>query len=162
MGIALATSTEQPDYSRAVAEAFPDIDCRHRPVAEFVIVQFRLEKGVTDGGIILTDEAKQTVKDNTQVARVVKIGPGAFCNRQTGEPWPSGAWYNVGDFVRAPKYGGDRWSVRYDATIPEHKRGTMIVPERTQAYDVEFALFKDLDIRTIVEGNPLSIRAYVL
>ena len=27
------------------------------------------------------------------------------------EPWPEGNWVEVGDFVRMPKWGGDRWEV---------------------------------------------------
>ena len=139
----------KPSPMTALDEAFPDVDCGHKPLAEFVIVQIRAAKRKTAGGIILAAEGRDTELDNTQVAKVVAIGPAAFTNRSTGEPWAGGAWYKVGDFVRAPKYGGDRWVVSHETT----ENGQRVVDK------VQFALFKDLDQRALVIGDPLAVKA---
>ena len=144
-----------------LAAAFPAVDCGHQPFAEFVIVQIRRARARTSGGIELIEDSRQTETDNTQVAKVVAIGPLAFTHRSTGEPWPGGAWYSLGDFVRCPKYGGDRWKISISITEPERKVGSMLIPPKTFTDTVEFALFKDLDIRTKVVGNPLAVKAYL-
>ena len=141
--------TSQVLTRTALDEAFPDVDCGHKPLAEFVIVQIRVAKRKTAGGIILAAEGRDTELDNTQVAKVIAIGPMAFTNRSTGEPWAGGAWYQVGDFVRAPKYGGDRWVVPFERI----ENGKPIVDK------VQFALFKDLDQRALVVGDPLAVKA---
>lgn len=160
MSVAAVKHTAET-IAQAVADAFPEVDPRHAPVAEFVIVQLRLAKTITSGGIHLIEDSVQTESDTTQVAKVIRIGPGAFRRRDNGEQWATGAWYKVGDFVRAPRYGGDRWKIDHLKVIPERKVGTMIVPEQKITQKVEFALFKDLDIRLIIEGNPLDLKAYV-
>jgi co-chaperonin GroES (HSP10) len=146
----------------AIEEAFPVVDCRHEPYSCFVIVQLRASKNTTRGGIILPDDARHTEQDNCQVAKVIKLGPGAFKSRDDRmEPWPEGPWYAVGDFVRAPKFGGDRWSVSYEQVIPEHTVSGVKVPAKTESGDAVFMLFKDLDIRAKVIGDPLTIKAYL-
>jgi hypothetical protein len=49
-----------------------------------------------------------------------------------------------GDFVRVPKYGGDRWEVainRDDSAM--------------------FVIFNDLDIIGQVTGDPLTVKAFI-
>ena len=106
-------------------------------------MQVRVAKKKTAGGIMIVDEVRKTEAANTQVSRVVAMGPLAFKNRNTMEAWPEGAWCNVGDFVRTPKYGGDRWTV-------VHKEDE----------EVEFVIFNDLDIVGRVTTDPLKIRAF--
>jgi co-chaperonin GroES (HSP10) len=81
---------------------------------------------------------------NTQIAKVVATGPLAFKNRTTLETWPEGSWCEVGDFVRVPKYGGDRWSEKID-----------------NENDILFVIFQDTDIIGSVYGDPLKIKAYI-
>ena len=57
------------------------------------------------------DETQQTLKFNETVAKVVQIGPLAYKNPDTLEPWPEGPWCKVGDIVRTIKYGGDRFVI---------------------------------------------------
>jgi len=93
-------------------EAFPDVDPGAIPVGGRVLVQWRNSKStVTASGIVLVEETKETEKWNNQVAKVVAVGPLAFKKRDTLEPWPEGNWIEVGDYVRMPKWGGDRWEV---------------------------------------------------
>ena len=104
---------DEPDL-RSEKECFPDIDVGIQVSGDRVLVQLRREKTTSKGGIILVDETKQTLRFNETVAKVVQIGPLAYKNPDTLEPWPEGPWCNVGDLVRTIKYGGDRFVVNPD------------------------------------------------
>jgi co-chaperonin GroES (HSP10) len=124
-------------------EAFPNLDAGVRPFGSRVLVQVRRAKSKTKGGIILAGETRDTEMWNTQVAKVVALGPIAFKNRNTMDPWPEGAWVSVGSYVRAPKYGGDRWSVTTDDG------------------EIIFAMFNDLDLLGEITGDPLAMKAFL-
>lgn len=128
----------------ALAEAFPAADAGVQPFGSRVLVQIRTPKSRTAGGIILDTGSRDTEKWNTQVARVVAVGPLAFRNRNDQTPWPEGAWCTEGEYVRVPKYGGDRWEV----TLPDGESAL-------------FVIFNDLDIIGRVTGDPLAIRAFI-
>lgn len=125
-------------------DAFPKVDPGIKPFGSRVLVQVRRAKRKTKGGIILADEARDTEQWNTQVARVVALGPLAFKNRNTMEPWPEGNWVEIGSFVRAPKYGGDRWGVTYE-----------------DGEEIIFVLVNDLDLLGLVTGDPLAMKAFL-
>lgn len=133
-------------HEDAMSFAFPDIDCGVKPYGSRVVVQIRRPKTVTDGGIVIPDEARETEKWNTQVSKVVMLGPAAFKNRDTLEPWPEGDWCQAGTFVRVPKYGGDRWEV----PVPDAPHDPAL-----------FALFNDLDLLGEFSGNPLKVKAFI-
>lgn len=124
-------------------DAFPPCDPGVQPFGSRVVVQLRSAKRKTKGGIILTDETREIDQWNTQVAKVIAVGPLAFHNRNTLTPWPEGDWCKPGDFVRVPKYGGDRWSAKVDDE------------ERL------FVIFNDLDLIGRVDGNPLAMKAFI-
>lgn len=128
-----------------VDDAFPNVDPNCIPCGSNIVVQLKRSKSVTAGGIILVSDSKQTEQWNTQVAKVVRVGPLAYRSRDTMQPWPEGAWVKEGDFVRVPKYGGDRWTV---PTGPEDDS------------EIHFIMFNDLDVRAIVP-DPLSMKAYI-
>lgn len=128
-------------------QAFPPVDPEHIPLGSLVLVQVRHALSESAGGIIIDTETRKTERDNTQVAKVISYGPIAFCNRNTGAPWPEGAWCQPGDFVRIPKYQGERWSVN-----------VKLADGKDEA--VEFALFKDIALLAKIT-NPLSIRSYL-
>ena len=125
-------------------EAFPAIDPGVEPFGSRVLCQIRLAKKKTAGGIILTGDTKDTETWNTQIAKVVSIGSLAFKNRNTQETWPEGSWCEVGDFVRVPKYGGDKWTVKIN-----------------DDEEVIFVILNDLDLIGKVTGDPLAIKAFV-
>jgi hypothetical protein len=64
------------------------------------------------------------------------------------EPWPEGAWCEVGDYIRVPKWGGDRWEV-----------------EVTGEDDFEdpalFMILNDHEVIAKVTGDPLEMRAFI-
>ena len=81
------------------------------------------------------------------IGKVIAIGPLAFRKRDSMDPWPEGAWAQVGDFVRVPKWGGDRWEVDYEID------GT--------AGKALFTFFNDHELIGRVTGDPLKIKAFI-
>ncbi len=143
-------TTNEPVASNEaeLQEAFPDVDPGAIPVGGRVLVQWRNSKStVTASGIVLVEETKETEKWNNQVAKVVAIGPLAFKKRDTLEPWPEGNWIEVGDYVRMPKWGGDRWEVVWgDARL-----GQIAL----------FSVFNDHEVIAKVTGDPLKVKAFI-
>jgi len=134
--------------SDELTEAFPEVPAGVTPYGSRVLVQVRTAKKKTAGGIILTDEGVDTEKWNTQVAKVLSLGPVAFKNRNTLESWKEGDWCKPGDFVRVPKYAGDRWLV----PTTDDKNGPAAM----------FVIFNDLDIIGRIDGDPLAVKAFVI
>lgn len=93
----------------ALQEAFPDVDPGVHPLGTRVLVQIRLVKSKTSGGILLHTDTKEFNRVNTQLGRVLRVGPISFRNRETGQLWPEGVWAKPGDYIRLPRYGGDRF-----------------------------------------------------
>ena len=131
-------------------EAFPPVDPGCAPLGGRVMVQFKqVPKQTTESGIILVQDTKDTEKWNTQVAKVIAVGPLAFKKRDTMEDWPEGTWAKVGDFVRVPKWGGDRWEVPY---------GEVVNGEQDMAL---FSVFNDHELISKVTGDPLKVKAFL-
>ena len=128
----------------AMREAFPEASPGIIPFGSRVLVQIRTPKTKTASGIIIDNGSRDTEKWNTQVARVVSVGALAFKNRNTMDSWPEGSGCSPGNYVRVPKYGGDRWEVP--------------LPNGESAL---FVIFNDLDIIGQVTGDPLAIRAFI-
>jgi len=128
----------------ALKEAFPTADPGIRPFGSRVLVQIRTPKTKTTSGIIIDTGSRETERWNTQIAKVIHIGPLAFKNRNTMDPWPEGSWCAEGDYVRVAKYGGDRWEVE----LPGGEKAMYVI-------------FNDLEIIGRVTGDPLAIRAFI-
>jgi co-chaperonin GroES (HSP10) len=125
-------------------EAFPPCDAGVKPFGSRILCQIRTPKTKTKGGIIITEDMRETEHYNTQVAKVIDIGSLAFKNRNTMESWPEGSWCEVGDFVRVPRYGGDRWSVK-----------------TADGEEAIVVIFNDLDLVGKVTGDPLAVKAFL-
>ena len=132
-----------------IAWAFPSVDPGAKPLGGRILVQLRrTKKKATSAGIILVEETKETEKWNNMVAKVIEIGPLAFKNRDTMQGWPEGAWCSVGDYIRVPKWGGDRWEVK--------------IPGEDDLEDPAlFMILNDHEIIAKVTGNPLEMRAFI-
>lgn len=129
---------------QSLDDAFPNVDPMVKPLGNRILVQIRTPKNKTKGGIILTEDVQEDELWNEMTAKVIALGPLAFHNRETLKPWPEGEWCKVGDFVRVPKWGGDR--------IMRGKIG-----------DSNFALFvifNDHEVIAQVTGDPLELKTY--
>jgi co-chaperonin GroES (HSP10) len=132
-----------------LAWAFPSVDPGAKPLGGRILVQLRrTKKKATSAGIILIEETKETEKWQNMVAKVVDIGPLAFKHRDTMQAWPEGSWCSVGDFIRVPKWGGDRWEVK--------------VPGEDEVEDSAlFMILNDHEVIAKLTGDPLAMRAFL-
>jgi co-chaperonin GroES (HSP10) len=149
--IVLIESAQQPSDPTEMAWAFPDVSPGQRPYGGRVIVQLRrIKKDVTVGELklVLATETKENEKWNNMIGKVVAIGPLAFKNRDTMQPWPEGVWADIGDFVRVPRWGGDRW----ERNVPG---------EAADTEPVLFMTINDHEIIAAITDDPLSFKTYV-
>jgi len=143
------TPLRKPDQT--LEEAFPHAEPGWLPFGDRVLVQLRTPKNRTAGGIVLPAESKDQERWVTTVAKVIALGPLAFRNRTTLEAWAEGVWAKPGDFVRCPKWGGDRWEV----PLGEAQWDT----DNTARY----AVFRDHEIIAGLKAgdDPLRFKDYV-
>lgn len=145
--VAFEANNDAPD-PKELEWAFPPVNPGMQPFGGRVVIQLRRIKKKTAGKIILVEETKEAEKWNNMIGKVVAVGPLAFKNRDTMQPWPEGTWAEIGDYVRVPKWGGDRWEIR--------------VPGEDDLEDpVLFMTLNDHELISKVTSNPLSFKAYV-
>lgn len=142
----MGTESFLADDGQTLADAFPDVRPDAEPLGNRVLVQLRRTAKKTKGGIVLVEETKDTVRWNNQVARVVALGPLAFRNRETLQPWLEGIWVKPGDFVRVPRWNGDR----------------IEVPVQGSDDPVTFVAFNDHELIMRITGDPLRVKTYIL
>ena len=131
-----------------LAWAFPSVDPGAKPLGARILVQLRrTKKKATSAGIILVEETKETEKWNNMVAKVIDIGPLAFKKRDTMEPWPEGSWCEIGDYLRVPKWGGDRWEVAVEGEKDEDP--------------ALFMVLNDHEVIAKLTGDPLAMKAFI-
>jgi co-chaperonin GroES (HSP10) len=132
-----------------LAWAFPSVEPGAKPLGGRILVQLRrTKKKATSAGIILIEETKETEKWQNMVAKVIEVGPLAFKHRDTMQSWPEGSWCEAGDYIRVPKWGGDRWEVK--------------VPNEDDLEDPAlFMILNDHEAIAKVVGDPLAMKAYL-
>ena len=139
------TDSTVAGYAADLEDAFPLVDPGAIPLGARVLVQLRkAKKRMTQSGIILPEETRDTERAQNPVAKVIALGPLAFKKRDTMEPWVEGIWCEVGDFLRVPKWTGDRWAVPHG-----------------DDENVEFMVLNDHEVIAKITGNPLDVRAFV-
>jgi hypothetical protein len=155
----------QYDY-KSLDEAFPKIEPGIKPFGTYALFQIRHAKRFTKGGLELVESARSTEYYNTQIAKCIALGQLCFKVARnvddpiSGEPaeklfdYAEGPWFKPGDFVRIPKYGGDRF------TAPHTYKIDIGGDTETVHEDIIFVMFKAKDILGLVTGDPLSIRAF--
>lgn len=132
-------------YTPAMRAAFPDVAPPYGvPFGYLAMLQLRLPLQVSQGGIIIPELEQDNERYRTQAALVRAIGSQCFHDRQTGDPWKEEPWYAVGDFIRCPMYGGDRFDVAIPGVGGDAK--------------VTFVFIKECDAIAPVVGNPLTIK----
>jgi|GEM_PF-540595 len=139
-------------YSDELQFAFPDVIPPYVPLGTRILVQLRTPGSVKILGngtkFYLPDETVDYEKMVVQTALVRSLGPAAFKNRATMQNWPEGDWCVPGEFVRIPRYGGDRIAV---ALNDEYKR------------EVIFMTMEDKDVIGLIPVgyDPLSVKQVV-
>lgn len=154
------------DYKN-IGEAFPEVEPGMKPFGHLGLFQIRRPKKFSAGGLELPADARATEYYNTQVAKVIALGALCFKTvRNVGDgeeifDWPEGPWFQPGDFVRVPKYGGDRYSIK--AKVIEHQ--PLIGSKGSAEVEIEdeiiFALFKVKDVQGVITCDPRVIKAYL-
>lgn len=127
-----------------VMRHFPEIVPKVLPTGARILCQLMSMPTTTASGIVLAPETKETDRWNCQVARILAIGPLAFCNRETAMPWKEGMWAEPGDFVIVPRWGGNRRTVKVNDE------------------PIYFVTVNDHEIIERVYGNPLQLETYIL
>lgn len=129
-------------YTPEYQEAFPDVlPPFGTPFGSLVLLQLRCPRTKLGKGLLVAaDETKDIERYRVQAVLVRGMGAMAFHDRKTLKPWPEGAWYKPGDFVRGPLYGGDRFDVKTDA-------GTL----------VSFILVEASDVIAPITGDVLTV-----
>src|SRR6185295_13980559 len=92
-------------YESELDWAFPKVDPGATPLGGRVLLQIRRVKKSSAGGLVIVEETRETERWNTQIAKLVAVGPLAFKKKDDLTPWPEGIWAEIGDFVRCPRYG---------------------------------------------------------
>lgn len=156
---------ETPEFRQHLAdleEAFPNVDPGVTPLGSRVLVQLRSakkSKKITrdDGSeavLHFTDYSQEVERDVQQVARLIALGPLAFRDKKTLEPWPECTvdgkfvpWASPGDYIKVPKYGGDK---HY-----------MPIPGRHADDRAVFVVINEHEIISKITCNPLHIIAYL-
>jgi co-chaperonin GroES (HSP10) len=125
-------------------DAFPAADPGAKPFGNRVLVQMRSPKHRTEGGLYIPEESRDQERWMTTIAKVIEVGPLAFRDRTSMEAWPEGVWAQAGDFVRVPKWGGDRWAIKL-------------------GHDVEarYVIYRDTELMAKITGDPLVFKDYV-
>lgn len=139
-------ATGQDASGSSLDEAFPTVDPQFVPFGSKVLVQLRRVLSKSKGGIILSTDTKDTEAWNMQIGKIISTGPLAFKNRKSGEAWPEGTWAEVGDFVRFPRWNGDRLTVKVD-----DDRGDPVV----------VLILDDHNLLGKYTGNPLEVRSFI-
>lgn len=144
----MSDSTEALNNAE-LAWAFPSVDPGAVPLGGRILVQLRrTKKKATSAGIILIEETKEAEKWQNMVAKVLAIGPIAFKHRDTMLPWPEGTWVEVGDYIRVPKWGGDRWEVQVPGEDPLEDKAL-------------FMVLNDHEVIAKLTGDPLAMKAFL-
>lgn len=131
---------------QSLKDAFPELPHPVTPFGGRVLVQVRRLAQKSAGGLILIENTRDTAKWNTQTAKLVALGPLAFKNRNDGEAWPEGIWAKVGDYVRIPRWDGDRIEVFIEG----------------EQDPVIFVTLNDAQLIGRVNGDPLAQLIYEL
>lgn len=100
-----------------VEDLFPEIELNEIALGDNIVVQMKTPPKQSKGGILYSAETQDIEEYSSTVGKVLDIGPTAFHffsqNDESNKPWPGGAWFKVGDFVRLPRHGGQRIESAY-------------------------------------------------
>jgi len=84
---------------------FPDVNHGIVPTGGTVLIQGKFIPSTTKSGIILHDDLRQSETYDIVIGKIVAMGPLAYKNKETLEPYKEGNWCEVGDYVFMPRSG---------------------------------------------------------
>jgi len=134
-----STSTKRAAYIDA---HFPVVRHGCKPNGANVFVQLRMVPKKS-GMIELPQQTRDFNEQQTCLGLVLAIGPSAFKDRDSGQPWHEGPWYAVGDLVMVKRHQGRRFATPVPGTD-----GERVVIAVINEYDVDSTVdadFEDLD-----------------
>ena len=150
-------------YTR-LEDAFPQVDPDTDPLGGGVLIQIRRTATKTAGGLELPTEVLDAEKQNTQVGKVIAVGPLAFHHRTTLEPWAEGAWVKPGDYVRIARFNGFRFTVKWMdpawRPAPARKRDEEAPRDKQVPEEIGFVIFEDHMLIARVR-DPLAVTSYL-
>jgi len=144
----MTMSNPEASNEAELAWAFPSVEPGAKPLGGRILVQLRRAVKKTKSGIFLPHETQETEKWQNMIAKVIEIGPLAFKHRDTMQGWPEGSWCSVGEFIRVPKWGGDRWEVPVPGE-DENEEPSL------------FMILNDHEVIAKLTGDPLTMKAYI-
>ena len=126
----------------AADTADAELSAEHpQPEGHKVLLRPMASKSQKDLGngktIFLPDMAKEANELMTCVSEVIAVGPGAYHDRNTGQPWAYKPGFKVGDHVVTAKYAGQRITYRGVKLVfvnDDEILGTAPDPEGVVAY----------------------------
>jgi co-chaperonin GroES (HSP10) len=130
---------------KTLSEAFPEVDPGVKPLGARILIQLKSVKKASSGGILLIEETRETERVQSMIGKVISMGPLCFKNRETATEWPEGTWCEVGDYVRVPRWSGDRF------TVPTE-----------DGDEINFSVLNDFELwATVNPDKVLSMKAFV-
>jgi co-chaperonin GroES (HSP10) len=97
-----------PAQELELTELFPDVEPPYRPMHAWIVIQERLPRAKTKGGLILSAETQDRDRMDMNIGRIAAVGPLAFWSPALNREVPDEAKVQLGEFVRIPKFSADR------------------------------------------------------
>lgn len=130
---------------KTLSEAFPEVDPGVKPLGARICIQLKSVKKASSGGILLIEETRETERVQSMIGKVISMGPLCFKNRETATEWPEGTWCKVGDYVRVPRWSGDRFTVPTD-----------------NGDEINFSVLNDFELwATVNPDKVLAMKAFI-
>lgn len=113
--VGLSNSKEAPESKEMEIPTDPEgikqyLEVIPKPVGYRLLVRPYSGPKKTKGGIILTDNASETIQMTTVVGLVVAMGDLCYKDK---DKFPNGAWCKEGQFVIYGRYAGSRFKTKY-------------------------------------------------
>jgi co-chaperonin GroES (HSP10) len=104
------TSQKQMHVPKGKEQTEEYLDLIPNPVGYRLLVRPWSGQKKTDGGIILSDQTKETIEMTTVVGLVIKMGDLCYKDK---DRFPNGPWCKEGQFVIYGRYSGARFKTKY-------------------------------------------------
>lgn len=112
-------------------------DILPNPCGWKILVEKIKPKDKTDGGILLPDQAIEAESYLGICAKVVRVGPLCWHDRETGTPWKGPKWAKPGDWVIIPKFTQFKMDIEgreYRFVNDDEIIGTIQDPSKIKVY----------------------------